>query len=88
MLTGDVILTPCFTEEDAPSDGGCCIGVDFVVTSVPDVLFEEDGIVGNCGNAFSGAVCPYTLLIHAIETIIPNTVINLEGCTIVEANFN
>lgn len=41
-MTGDVILTPCFTEEDAPSD---CIGVDFVVTSVPK-LFYGTGIPG------------------------------------------
>jgi hypothetical protein len=92
-LVGDVILTPCSTEEDdncdADDDDGCVGG--FVVTSIPDLF--DDGTSGNCGNA----VCPYALLIHMtlaqlIERIIPNTiskVINLVGlATAVAANFN
>ena len=94
-MVGDVILTPCSTEEDdncdADDDGCVGGGGGFVVTSIPDLF--DDGTSGNCGNA----VCPYALLIHMtltqlIERIIPNIiskVINLVGlATAVSANFN
>jgi hypothetical protein len=78
-LVGDVILTPCSTEEDDncdddDDDDGCADS--FVVTSVPDVFV--DGTSGNSGNA----VCPYALLIHMtftqlIERIIQTQLVKL-----------
>jgi hypothetical protein len=85
-LVGDVILTPCDIEDadndndgDAPADGEDVGGIDgddcFVVSFVPDVFDDDNGMFGDGENV----VCPYALLIHKVlnhtlERRSPNTI--------------
>jgi len=72
-LIGDVILTPCDIEDadddndgDAEADGEDVGGIDgddgFVVSFVPDVFDDDNGMFGDGENV----VCPYALLIHKV----------------------